>query len=952
MVSRPWRPARFISGLTENLLEEPPLQEGLEGKTWEASINDIVEEGGVIYYSICVRHGGERWTVLRRFNEFSTLDAELASTSDVVRTALPSKHSLRFKTLMERRRRYLHEYLTHIAAQVQRLEDAPALVRFLRPSVISSGSTRFDVAIPVNAVHEHDSVRFGAARKIQKEYRKSKSRIEPEGGSEMVVSDPVIFTNVEDTETIETKTKSEALLVELRELVSRVSCFMSDNDAELRARVSRFVSLFRDVKDAHEHEGGVNYATVCAGSPLVALAGEDGICSIWKPQNGHGPWRCQEILEGHKLVPKQRDWMPSGLTGVVVAPDLSLLVTSGADMTCRVWSREQVENGQNRAIETKKGTGEGKKVTGKGKPGELNLKCSHVLRGHTDVIFFLALATDLSMIATVSADKTCRVWTQESGDWQCVQVLMGHTDSVYGVDIASDMSLIVTASEDTTCRVWVRKWMSRQWSCEQVLAGHSACVNGARLVANCSLLATASADMTCRLWLQDGSGAWRIEHVLDHDCSVTDVAISPAVRFIATGTEAGKCFVWLLVRDMWQCSQVFSNHEEAIYGVTITCKEAHDSFCICTASMDQTAIIYRFNGAYAYKATHIRLATDFEIIVPLCNLIVACLQKCSFAFSHRFGWSPATLHVARTTLSFTVLDVSLAITGATAYKCKLGAAFVAVATFWVCALLQKGTLPVLVISTFGIAPIWSQLMFVFDCTEGQHILLAVPCFEGYHFYLVWWTAFCCLMYVALLVPFTAAEGDLSCMPTNVWHLPREWVRRKMDKTTGLNLGLLSPASAGSLQYSYANFAAMITLPAMSVLSAWLPASVDAGLCLLIASLTLAVSIKWNVMRNGLMNNIFVLSQSMYVLAYALGFLSALLGNPNSPWPTMLFVVGELVLLGRLIFCVVELARRRIRRHARFEKVERQRRERREQQRWSREGEECDVCIAGLYDEVD
>ena len=92
---------------------------------------------------------------------------------------------------------------------------------------------------------------------------------------------------------------------------------------------------------------------------------------------------CVLLMEGHTAA----------VTDLAVAETGSLLVTSSADHTARVWG---LDKGQ----------------------------CKAVLQGHTAAVYAVAVDTRGRFAVTASADATGRVWDLHSG--QCAHVLRGH----------------------------------------------------------------------------------------------------------------------------------------------------------------------------------------------------------------------------------------------------------------------------------------------------------------------------------------------------------------------------------------------------------------------------------------------------------------------------------------------------------------------------------------------
>jgi WD40 repeat protein len=63
----------------------------------------------------------------------------------------------------------------------------------------------------------------------------------------------------------------------------------------------------------------------------------------------------------------------------------------------------------------------------------------------------VAIAPDESWLATVSHDKTARIWSIEGTP---VATLTGHRNRVGAVAIAPDGSWLATTSADRTARIW------------------------------------------------------------------------------------------------------------------------------------------------------------------------------------------------------------------------------------------------------------------------------------------------------------------------------------------------------------------------------------------------------------------------------------------------------------------------------------------------------------------
>jgi dynein assembly factor with WDR repeat domains 1 len=55
-------------------------------------------------------------------------------------------------------------------------------------------------------------------------------------------------------------------------------------------------------------------------------------------------------------------------------------------------------------------------------------------------------------IITASSDKTCRMWSVETGE--CLQILEGHIDEIFSCAFNYEGDTVITGSKDNTCRIW------------------------------------------------------------------------------------------------------------------------------------------------------------------------------------------------------------------------------------------------------------------------------------------------------------------------------------------------------------------------------------------------------------------------------------------------------------------------------------------------------------------
>ncbi|MBD2679245.1 MULTISPECIES: AAA-like domain-containing protein [Nostoc] len=273
--------------------------------------------------------------------------------------------------------------------------------------------------------------------------------------------------------------------------------------------------------------------------------------------------------------------------GVVFSPDNTLIATTSADKTVKLWQR----NGQ--LLKTLKGhIGEvwgidisrdsqliasaswDKTVKLWRRDGTLLTNFTK----HNNRVNNVAISPDRQIIASVSADRTIKLW-QPNGT--VIRTLQGHSDEVWGIAFSPDGQTLASGSWDGSIKLW-----QLDGTLIRTIQAHSDRVNAVAFSPDGKILASASADNTIKLWQLDGT---EITTLRGHTDWVWGIAFSPDGEFLASGSWDKTVKVWRVDGTL---VLTLLGHGDRVREVAFS----PDGKILASASLDETVKLWRLQN--------------------------------------------------------------------------------------------------------------------------------------------------------------------------------------------------------------------------------------------------------------------------------------------------------------------------------------------------------------------
>ena len=180
------------------------------------------------------------------------------------------------------------------------------------------------------------------------------------------------------------------------------------------------------------------------------------------------------------------------------------------------------------------------------------------LEGHTDRVTQIAFSPDGATLASMSADRTIRLWDIATGTH--IHTLSGHQSYIYSVAFSPDGLTLASGSENGKIRLW--NVTTGQY--RVTLEGHQSSVYSVAFSSDGSTLASGSSDQTIRLW-NATTGLYKVT-LEGHSETINSVAFSSDGSTLASGSSDRTIRLWNATTGFHK--QTLTGHTSSIYDIS------------------------------------------------------------------------------------------------------------------------------------------------------------------------------------------------------------------------------------------------------------------------------------------------------------------------------------------------------------------------------------------------
>ncbi|XP_044477607.1 protein JINGUBANG-like [Mangifera indica] len=206
---------------------------------------------------------------------------------------------------------------------------------------------------------------------------------------------------------------------------------------------------------------------------------------------------------------------------------------------------------------------------------------------HVDTVSALALASDATLLYSVSWDRTIKVW--RTSDFKCLESIRNaHEDAINAVALSED-GHVYTGSADKKIKVWRKNTGEKKHSLVSTLEKHNSGINALALSSDGLVLYSGACDRSILVWEKDRNGNMELAGALrGHTKSI--LCIGVVSDLVLSGSADKSIRIWRGVDRNYSCLAILEGHKGPVKCLTAAIDEyyndSHTAYLIYSGSLD------------------------------------------------------------------------------------------------------------------------------------------------------------------------------------------------------------------------------------------------------------------------------------------------------------------------------------------------------------------------------
>eukprot|EP00949_MAST-11_sp_MAST-11-sp1_P004570 g4570.t1 len=330
--------------------------------------------------------------------------------------------------------------------------------------------------------------------------------------------------------------------------------------------------IFKKTIILQGHASSVSVVKFSECGNFLCSGSSDGGAIVWSSSD----WSSSEARTLLKIDPSVGGHS-GGINDIAWNPESTFVVTASNDSTAKVWDAAtgNILLGLGWEYDGRKGDA-----------------------GHHGPVSCVAWNPSGSLIATGSADASCRLWDVRSG--KTVYQTEAHAEQICAVDFNWDGTEYLTCSYDGLCRIWdtcSSKCLATIVPPPVNLRQGVPAVSFAKFSPNGQYVLTSTLDDSIRLWSVERGKCVKTfrGHKNSKYCIFsTFCRVAPKTPCVLSGSEDGKVYVWNL--QTRAIEQVLTDHHDVV--VALDTNAACGLLATAGCGNDSTICLYEFECPY------------------------------------------------------------------------------------------------------------------------------------------------------------------------------------------------------------------------------------------------------------------------------------------------------------------------------------------------------------------